>query len=220
MMNRVTVDDNEKTTPGAKFNYWEKRGVPLRVEVGPRDLKDQMITIARRDNGEKERVPIHESSNRIHQLLQTIQHNLCQHNKTYQYGQDNNDDNSKSNQMEESTQKSNSIVYTAYSIDDAIEALNVKNCMRFVRVPMYYEFASTEPLAIQRKQRQELQQEYMTYEKMIFEATNGAEMRGFVPRDEFTREEQLKEEREKLVGQNCIFTLSKPANVFMYFARS
>jgi prolyl-tRNA synthetase len=46
---RVKVDDREHLTPGFKFNDWELRGVPLRIEVGPRDVADNAAVLARRD---------------------------------------------------------------------------------------------------------------------------------------------------------------------------
>ena len=49
---RVTVDDRDKT-PGFKFNHWELQGVPLRVEIGAKDLEKGQLTIVRRDNGNK-----------------------------------------------------------------------------------------------------------------------------------------------------------------------
>src|ERR671914_1579682 len=55
---RVYVDDREEHRPGYKFNEWELRGVPVRVEVGPRDLDADQETLARRDTGDKEACPI------------------------------------------------------------------------------------------------------------------------------------------------------------------
>ena len=49
---RVMVDTTDNT-PGWKFNQWEMKGVPVRIDVGPRELKDGMVTLARRDTGEK-----------------------------------------------------------------------------------------------------------------------------------------------------------------------
>ncbi len=46
---RLKVDDREGVTPGYKFNDWELRGVPLRVEVGPKDVASGQVTLARRD---------------------------------------------------------------------------------------------------------------------------------------------------------------------------
>ena len=54
---RVTIDESDER-PGAKYYRWEMKGVPLRVEIGPRDLKNKVATIVRRDNGKKETVPI------------------------------------------------------------------------------------------------------------------------------------------------------------------
>ncbi len=46
---RVHLDDRDHVTPGFKFNDWELRGVPVRVEIGPRDVANQVVTLARRD---------------------------------------------------------------------------------------------------------------------------------------------------------------------------
>lgn len=50
---RVTLDDRANHNPGWKFNDWEMRGVPLRMELGPRDMESRQVVIVRRDNGEK-----------------------------------------------------------------------------------------------------------------------------------------------------------------------
>lgn len=50
---RVHVDDREEVTPGFKFNDWEMRGVPLRLEIGPKDVEYEQVTLARRDSGER-----------------------------------------------------------------------------------------------------------------------------------------------------------------------
>ena len=51
---RVQVDDAEQKTPGFKFNYWEMKGVPLRVEIGPRDVAQRAVVMARRDQPGRE----------------------------------------------------------------------------------------------------------------------------------------------------------------------
>ncbi|MCY0907213.1 proline--tRNA ligase [Sulfobacillus sp. hq2] len=66
---RVKLDDRDEFTPGYKFNDWEMRGVPLRVELGPKDLAKQQVVLARRDTGEK--LSVSES-----QLVETVQHLL------------------------------------------------------------------------------------------------------------------------------------------------
>ncbi len=50
---RVQLDDREDQSPGWKFNAWELRGVPLRIEIGPRDVAAGQVTFVRRDDGEK-----------------------------------------------------------------------------------------------------------------------------------------------------------------------
>jgi prolyl-tRNA synthetase len=49
----VILDDRQEYTPGWKFNQWELKGIPVRIEIGPRDLKQGQVVIVRRDNGEK-----------------------------------------------------------------------------------------------------------------------------------------------------------------------
>ncbi len=46
---RVEIDQREESTPGAKYYYWELRGVPIRVEIGPKDVQKQQVTLVRRD---------------------------------------------------------------------------------------------------------------------------------------------------------------------------
>lgn len=46
---KVKVDDSEQRTPGWKFNFWEMKGVPLRIEVGPRDVTNRSVVVSRRD---------------------------------------------------------------------------------------------------------------------------------------------------------------------------
>lgn len=73
---RVKVDLREKESPGFKYNYWEMRGVPVRVEVGPRDLDSGTCVLARRDTGEKETVKLEDAVARIVELQTIIQNDL------------------------------------------------------------------------------------------------------------------------------------------------
>jgi len=73
---RTYVDDRAQYTPGWKYNEWEMKGVPLRVEIGPRDIKNQQVTIVRRDTGEKSTGPSSSAVTRLTQLLEEIQQNL------------------------------------------------------------------------------------------------------------------------------------------------
>jgi prolyl-tRNA synthetase len=73
---RVHIDDRKKMSPGFKFNEWEMKGVPVRLEVGPRDMKQNSVFLARRDTSEKFGVEIAEASSKIINLLDEIQNNL------------------------------------------------------------------------------------------------------------------------------------------------
>jgi len=70
---RVKIDKREKESPGFKYNYWEMRGVPVRVEVGPRDLEAGALPVARRDNGEKVTVALDEVADTCLGLMPEIQ---------------------------------------------------------------------------------------------------------------------------------------------------
>ena len=76
---RVHVDRREGMTPGFKFNDWEMRGVPLRIEVGPRDVEDRAVMVSRRDTPGKEgkaAVPLDGLAGRIQTLLDEIQEGM------------------------------------------------------------------------------------------------------------------------------------------------
>ena len=73
---RLKVDWDDEHTPGWKFNEWEMRGVPLRMEIGPRDVKNNQVVLVRRDNRDKEFVAAGEVPARVQQLLVEIQQGL------------------------------------------------------------------------------------------------------------------------------------------------
>lgn len=73
---RTKVDLRDNYTPGFKFNDWEMRGVPVRVEIGPRDIENGVAMIVRRDTLEKETVELSNLENRIEALLEEIQTNM------------------------------------------------------------------------------------------------------------------------------------------------
>jgi prolyl-tRNA synthetase len=73
---RLKVDDRQEVTPGFKFNDWELRGVPLRVEVGPKDVAKGTVALARRDIPGREGksfVPQENLSSRVAAMLESIQ---------------------------------------------------------------------------------------------------------------------------------------------------
>jgi prolyl-tRNA synthetase len=73
---RVKLDDREGLRPGFKFNEWELKGVPLRIELGPRDLEQDQATVARRDILDKATQPLGSLAERIRALLEEIQVSL------------------------------------------------------------------------------------------------------------------------------------------------
>lgn len=81
---RVHIDDRDDKSPGFKFNEWEVKGVPLRIEFGPRDLGQQQVTVARRDTGTKEAVPLTSfNAAYVKGLLKDIQDSMLQQAKTF-----------------------------------------------------------------------------------------------------------------------------------------
>ncbi len=77
-VSRVKLDDRDEYSPGWKFNDWEMRGIPIRIEMGPRDLDNGQVVLARRDTGEKETIARSEVVKRIPVLLEQIQEDMFQ----------------------------------------------------------------------------------------------------------------------------------------------
>lgn len=73
---RVKVDCDDQKTPGAKFYYWELRGVPVRIEMGLRDLEKSVFTVTDRIGLKKEQVSITETAQYVEQLLHDIQYTM------------------------------------------------------------------------------------------------------------------------------------------------
>jgi prolyl-tRNA synthetase len=73
---RVMLDDRDSYTPGWKYAEWELRGVPLRLEIGPKDIEKSAVMIARRDTREKASVPMDGLAGAVHGLLDAVQLNL------------------------------------------------------------------------------------------------------------------------------------------------
>ena len=93
---RVKLDDSE-ASPGWKFNEYEMKGVPVRIEIGPRDIENGVCMAVRRDNGEKTSVALSELTSKVPELLDAVQKSLYEKAKA---------------NMEEHT-------YPAYSLEEA-----------------------------------------------------------------------------------------------------
>ena len=73
---RAELDVREQYSPGYKFNDWEMRGVPIRIEIGPRDIEANKCVLVRRDTLEKIEVSLEELDKKISDLLEDIQNNM------------------------------------------------------------------------------------------------------------------------------------------------
>jgi prolyl-tRNA synthetase len=74
---RIQIDDRKEMSPGFKFNDWEMKGVPLRIEIGPKDMDKQKILIAKRYNKEKTNLGFDEIS-KIEEILEEIQSKMLE----------------------------------------------------------------------------------------------------------------------------------------------
>lgn len=74
---RVKVDDSDKS-PGWKFSEYEMKGVPIRLEVGPKDIEKNQVVLARRDSGEKIIVSMDNLEEEVTKLLEDIQHSMLE----------------------------------------------------------------------------------------------------------------------------------------------
>ena len=79
---RIFIDWSD-FSPGYKFNEWELKGVPARIEIGPRDVESNTVIIARRDNGEKLSSPRHNLTQSVIDILDQIQNNLYNQAKDF-----------------------------------------------------------------------------------------------------------------------------------------
>ncbi len=74
---RVHADLREDKTPGWKFNDWDLKGVPLRLEIGPRDVAQEQVTLVRRDVlGKRQAIPISGLVQAVTEILDDVQHSL------------------------------------------------------------------------------------------------------------------------------------------------
>ncbi len=73
---RVKVDDRDKYSPGYKFNYWEMKGVPIRLEIGPRDIENGECILVRRDTSEKVTIKLDNLKAELEKMLTSIHNNM------------------------------------------------------------------------------------------------------------------------------------------------
>lgn len=123
---RVNMDAREDFSPGWKFNEYEMRGVPVRLEVGPRDMDKSQVVLVRRDTGSKEFVPEIELQSRLPELLEEIQRNMYEQAKQFQ------EDNSRVvhslSELVETLNTLRGFVLAGWCGDDACEATVKREC--------------------------------------------------------------------------------------------
>jgi prolyl-tRNA synthetase len=81
---RVKIDDREEFTPGWKFSEWEMRGAPLRIEIGPRDIKENQVVAVRRDTREKQSIGLEVLNQKAPEILKDIQTSMLEAGKRFQ----------------------------------------------------------------------------------------------------------------------------------------
>lgn len=73
---RTKLDDREEFSPGFKYNEWELKGVPIRVEIGPKDIKNKQVVLVRRDTNKKEIAKINNIVEKLKELINDVQKSI------------------------------------------------------------------------------------------------------------------------------------------------
>lgn len=107
---RVEIDARDEYTPGWKFNEWEMKGVPLRLEIGPKDLAQGQVVLVRRDTGGKMAVKEEKLVETVGELLNNIQENLF--TKAKKFLQENMREVSDYNEFKEVIEKKRGLIKT------------------------------------------------------------------------------------------------------------
>ncbi len=143
---RVHVDARIGMKPGAKYYEWEGRGVPLRLELGPRDLAGQTVMLARRTGGPKESLPMVGLARRLATEMESMQAALF--NSARERREANSLRGPKSKQeFIEFLEKKGGFVYAGWCGDPAVEAEIKEQTKATIRVIPDLEFRSKEPPA-------------------------------------------------------------------------
>jgi prolyl-tRNA synthetase len=80
---RTRLDERDHLTPGRKFNEWELKGVPLRIEIGPRDIKAGQAVLIRRDDGSKRVIRLHDLEAEVGKEVRAVQESLFRRAKDF-----------------------------------------------------------------------------------------------------------------------------------------
>jgi prolyl-tRNA synthetase len=80
---RVELDDSTENSPGWKFNQYEMKGYPIRIEIGPRDIENNQAVAVRRDKLEKEMISLDNIEDSIYEMLEAMQNDLFEKAKAH-----------------------------------------------------------------------------------------------------------------------------------------
>lgn len=80
---RIDIDSREGYTPGWKFNYWELRGVPLRIEIGPKDIESNQVVVSRRNERKKDKINRNELKQKVNETFKEIQNSMFEKGKSF-----------------------------------------------------------------------------------------------------------------------------------------
>jgi prolyl-tRNA synthetase len=137
---RVHLDNREEHSPGYKFNDWEMRGVPVRIEIGPRDIENGQAVIARRDNGEKNFVALDQLIQAIHNLMPQIQKDMFEAAKAFRAA--NTHSAATMEEMEQIITQKRGLVYTWWCGSEACEVVAKERMAATIRnIPLDQEGA-------------------------------------------------------------------------------
>lgn len=116
---RVHLDAREEYSPGYKYNDWEMRGAPLRLEIGPRDIENDQVVLVRRDSGEKLFVGMDQLRDALPKLLVTIQEEMLE--TAREFKEENSFSAATMDEMEQILTEKRGFIYAWWCGDEACE---------------------------------------------------------------------------------------------------
>ncbi|MGM0669529.1 MAG: His/Gly/Thr/Pro-type tRNA ligase C-terminal domain-containing protein, partial [Gemmatimonadota bacterium] len=145
---RVRLDARDHLSPGAKFWEWERKGVPFRIEIGPKDLAREQVVLVRRvtfgEESRKEFLPEDQAIGEMAERLDTFQGHLLEQAKERREVNSHRGVNTLS-ELQEIMDGPGGFVYTGWSGDPAVEELVKEKTRATIRVIPDQEFRSDTP---------------------------------------------------------------------------
>jgi prolyl-tRNA synthetase len=129
---RVHLDDRDQFQPGYKYSDWEMRGVPVRLEIGPRDVEKQQCVLVRRDTWAKESVPLPGAARRLAELLETMQDDLLE--RARRFVAENTTRVSTYDELKEAMRTKRGFIVAGWNGDAAVEARIKEETKATIRV--------------------------------------------------------------------------------------